>query len=73
MASNASSIPSEMFYHFVKKNQSIDELIRTLYTSPSAETIAHFKAINSHLKNGQAKLGQMVVNIPSKQSTMYTL
>ena len=73
MASNASSIPSEMFYHFVKKNQSTDELIRTLYTSPSAETIAHFKAINSHLKNGQVKLGQMVVISPpnSQQCTRF--
>ncbi len=73
MASNASNIPGEIFYHFVKKNQATDELIRTLYTRPSGETITHFKAINSHLKNGQVKLGQMVVMSPpnSQQCTRF--
>ena len=61
MTSTASAIPGEIFYHFAKKNQTIDELIRTLYIHPSVDTINHFKAINSHLVNGQVKLGQMVV------------
>ncbi len=34
MATTASAIPGEMFYHFAKKNQSTDELIRTLYNQP---------------------------------------
>jgi len=73
MASNASSIPSEIFYHFVKKNQSIDELIRHIYISPSAATINHFKSTNRHLKNGEVTVGQMVVISPpdSQQCTRF--
>jgi len=64
MPSNAHAIPSEIFYQFAKKNQSIDELIRTLYINPSTDAVAHFKAINSHINNGQVLAGQMVVITP---------
>ena len=64
MASNASTIPSEIFYHIAKKNLSIDELIRQIYISPSSASIDHFKSINSHLKDGKVKVGQMVVITP---------
>ncbi len=69
----ASTIPNEIYYHFAKKNQSVDDLIRTLYINPSAETVAYFKSVNSHLKNGQVMTGQMVVIIPagSQQCTSF--
>mgnify|MGYP006971752536 CR=1 FL=1 len=73
MANIASSIPAEIFYQFAKKNQSVDDLIRSLYIHPSAETISHFKSINRHFKNGQVMAGQMVVITPpdSQQCTGY--
>ncbi|MCF6324511.1 MAG: hypothetical protein L3J89_09345 [Gammaproteobacteria bacterium] len=55
MSISASAIPDEIYYHFAKKTESIDALIRTLYTSPTALSIAHFKTINSHLKNDQVQ------------------
>jgi len=73
MASNTSAIPGEIFYHFAKKNQSVDELIRNIYSSPSAETVQHFKVMNRHLKNNNVMVGQMVVVTPanSQQCTRY--
>ena len=65
MAGIASTIPNEIFYQFASKNQSIDELIRTIYTNPSPATVTHFKSINSHFKNAQVIAGQMVVITPS--------
>ena len=64
MTKQVSTIPDEIFYHFAQKNRSIDDLIRHLYISPSSTTIEHFKSINSHLKNGQVVVGQMVVVTP---------
>ena len=73
MSSSASTIPDEIFYHFAKKSQSVDELIRSIYNSPSTSTVEHFKATNSHLKNGAVTVGQMVVVVPpdSQQCTSF--
>lgn len=70
---NFASAPGEMFYHFAKKNQTVDELIRSLYSQPSQLAVDHFKAINSHLKNNRVKVGQMVVITPpnSQQCTLF--
>ncbi|MCF6324506.1 MAG: hypothetical protein L3J89_09320 [Gammaproteobacteria bacterium] len=64
MSISANAIPDEIYYHFAKKTESIDALIRTLYTSPTALSIAHFKAINSHLKNDQVQAGQLIIITP---------
>ncbi len=61
---NFANAPGEMFYHFVKKNQTVDDLIRELYQQPNPLAIDHFKVINSHLKDNRVKVGQMVVVTP---------
>jgi len=55
MTASAKAIPDEIYYHFAEKPQTIDALISALYTNPSALAVEHFKAINSHLKNGQVE------------------
>lgn len=59
------SAPGKVFFHFVNKDQSVDELIRSLYSQPSKATIDHFKVINGHLKGNYARTGQMVVITPA--------
>ena len=70
---SASAIPDEIFYHFAKTNQSTEDLIRSIYATPTATTIDYFKSVNSHLKNGMVMAGQMVVVIPpdSQQCTRF--
>ena len=58
------SAPDEVFYHFAKQTQPIYVLIRSLDTSPSALTVEHFKAINSHLLDGKVQIGQLVIITP---------
>ena len=67
------SAPGEMFYHFSKKNQSVDNVIRSLYSQPSQPAVDHFKAINRHLKDNRVRVGQMVVITPpnSQQCTLF--
>jgi len=48
MTVSASAIPDEIYYHFAEKSQTVDALISSLYTNPSALAVEHFKAINSH-------------------------
>jgi len=57
MSNSASVIPDGIYYHFAKKTETVDALIQSLYTSPSALTVAHFKAINSHLKTDRVQVG----------------
>ncbi|MCF6255752.1 MAG: hypothetical protein L3K25_05540 [Gammaproteobacteria bacterium] len=64
MTASASAIPDEIYYHFAEKSQTVDTLINSLYTSPSALAVEHFKAINSHLKNGQVEAGQLIIVTP---------
>ncbi|MCF6338810.1 MAG: hypothetical protein L3J84_12815 [Gammaproteobacteria bacterium] len=47
-----------------KNHRPCDTLIGALYTSPSALAVDHFKAINSHLKNGQVDAGQLIIVTP---------
>ena len=67
------SAPGEVLFHFVKKDQPVNDLIRTLYGQPGQITIEHFTATNSHLKNGWARTGQMVVITPpnSQQCSLW--
>jgi len=65
MNTSASAIPDGIYYHFAKKSQRVDALINSLYTTPTAITVAHFKAINSHLKNDQVQAGQLVILTPA--------
>jgi len=65
MNTSVSAIPDGIYYHFAKKPQSVDALISSLYTNPTALTVAHFKAINSHLKNDQVQVGQLVILTPA--------
>lgn len=58
------SAPDEVFFHFAKQKQSVDALLRSLYSSPSQLTVDHFKAINSHLLDGKVQIGQMVIITP---------
>ena len=37
------SVPGEVFFHFSKKNQSVDDLIRELYLQPFHQAVKHFK------------------------------
>ncbi len=58
------SAPNEALYHFAKQTQSVDALIRSLYVQPSQSTINHFLSVNSHLKDGQVQVGQLVIVTP---------
>jgi len=73
MATSANAIPQQIFYQFVRKPQSISELITSIYHNPSADTISHFKAINGHLNNDVVRAGQMVIITPpgSQQCSRY--
>lgn len=53
--------PKEAMYHFSRRTESIEALIRSLYSKPTKSTIDHFVAINSHLKNGKVQTGQLVI------------
>ena len=64
MTGSASAIPRDIYYHFAKKSQTVDETIRTLYTRPTQIAVDHFKAINRHLKNGQVQTGQLIIVTP---------
>ncbi|WP_062268279.1 hypothetical protein [Endozoicomonas arenosclerae] len=65
----SSSFPNEALFFIADREYTIDELIQTLYHSPVPETRSHFKAINSHLKNGRALPGQMVIITPPKANS----
>lgn len=58
------SAANEVFYHFAKQTQSIETLIRSLYSRPTKSTIDHFTAINSHIENGLVQIGQLVIITP---------
>ena len=70
---NFASAPREMFYYFARKNQSVDDVIRSLYSQPNQLAVDHFKAINRHLKDNRVRVGQMVVITPpnSQQCTLF--
>ena len=50
--------------HIVEKQLPVDQLIMILYNSPADSTYNHFKSVNSHLKDGIAKVGQVVLLSP---------
>ena len=50
--------------HIVEKQLSVDQLIMILYNSPAQATYKHFKSVNSHLKDGIARVGQIVLLSP---------
>ena len=51
--------------HIVEKSMPIDQLIMVLYNSPLPIVYDHFKMVNSHLKNGTAQVGQIVLLSPA--------
>ena len=50
--------------HIVEKQLHVDQLIMILYNSPVQATYNHFKSVNSHLKDGIARVGQIVLLSP---------
>ena len=58
------SAPKEAMYHFSKRSESIEKLVRSLYVKPTKSTIDHFTATNIHLVNGRVKIGQLVIITP---------
>ena len=50
--------------HIVEKQLPVDQLIMILYNSPGDITYNHFKSVNSHLKDGIARVGQVVLLSP---------
>jgi hypothetical protein len=50
--------------HIVEKQMPVDQLIMIMYNSPSENTYKHFKMVNSHIKNGIAQVGQIVLLSP---------
>lgn len=56
--------PDEVFYHIAKQPQTVDALIHSLYRHPAPLTVDHFKAINSHLKDGRVQAGQLIIITP---------
>jgi hypothetical protein len=50
--------------HIVEKQLPVDQLIMILYNSPAQATYNHFKSVNSHLKDGIARVGQVVLLSP---------
>jgi hypothetical protein len=50
--------------HIVEKQLPVDQLIMILYNSPAPATYNHFKSVNSHLKDGIARVGQVVLLSP---------
>jgi hypothetical protein len=50
--------------HIVEKQLPVDQLIMILYNSPVQATYNHFKSVNSHLKDGIARVGQVVLLSP---------
>lgn len=51
--------------HIVEKQMPVDQLIMIMYNSPSENTYKHFKMVNSHIKNGIAQVGQVVLLSPA--------
>ncbi len=62
MDSNESS--KQVALHIVEKQLPVDQLIMILYNSPVDATYKHFKSVNSHLKDGIARVGQVVLLSP---------
>lgn len=62
--SNTSAIPSDLAIHIVEKRMAVNALILVLYNMPTKETFEHFKFVNSHLIDGFAKPGQIVLISP---------
>jgi len=54
--------------HIVEQNMNIDQLIMILYNSPSEAVYNHFKLVNSHIKNNQVKIGQIVLLSPENSN-----
>ena len=63
MSSNSHPIPDEIFYDFVTRPQSIEQLFSSLYERSDPTTRQHFMATNSHL-GAQVRPGQMVIITP---------
>ncbi|MBQ4797611.1 hypothetical protein J8L73_00395 [Pseudoalteromonas sp. MMG006] len=57
-------VPNDYAIHIVEKRMSIDALIIALYNTPSEKTFKHFKFVNSHIVDGYAKPGQIVLISP---------
>lgn len=62
MDSNDST--KQVALHIVEKQLPVDQLIMILYNSPGNATYNHFKSVNSHLKDGIARVGQVVLLSP---------
>ncbi|KEQ19253.1 hypothetical protein [Endozoicomonas numazuensis] len=65
----SSVIPEEALFFIAEREYTLDQLINLLYQTPSPQTRSHFTAINSHLKNGRAQPGQMVIITPPDASS----
>jgi len=60
-----SSDRKDMAIHIVEKTMPIDRLIMIMYNSPDKIVYEHFRAVNSHLKDNMAKVGQVVLLSPA--------
>jgi hypothetical protein len=62
------TIPDEALFYIAERDMSVDQTLGVLYGRPSAGTRDHFSAVNPHLKNGQVRVGQMVIVTPENPS-----
>lgn len=62
---NSFVTPNDYAIHVVEKRMTIDALIIVLYNAPTEKTFTHFKFVNSHLVEGFAKPGQIVLISPT--------
>ncbi|WP_229702131.1 hypothetical protein [Bowmanella pacifica] len=63
---SAQVIPQGYGVHVVQRLIPIVALAQQLYSNPSSQTIEHFIFVNSHIQNGVAKPGQVVLISPAE-------
>lgn len=65
--------PDDILFYIAERDMSVNEVVRTLYNSPSQVTIDHFNRVNAHLINNRVSIGQMVIITPEnpQQCTLW--
>ncbi|MBT1062658.1 hypothetical protein KJY73_03680 [Bowmanella sp. Y26] len=62
---SSTAIPNNYAVHVVQRLVPTIALAQELYSQPTAQTIEHFIFVNSHIQNGVAKPGQVVLISPA--------
>lgn len=57
-------IPDEALFFIADGYYSVNQLLQVIYNNPNEKTRNHFLNVNSHLKSGKVKPGQMVIITP---------